>query len=345
MRRPIFVCVVSAGIGALLSLWLAKGLPSPGLRGQEPSPDRFGSGTLAAPPRAPGVADTEPAAVADDAGWGDFTAEERVNISVYDKANRGVVHIMTKATSPDSFFALEVPAEGSGSGSVLDRRGNILTNYHVVEGAKEIRVTLFNGETYDAQLIGRDPANDIAVLRIEATPEVLFPIELGDSSRLRVGQRVFAIGNPFGLERTLTVGTLSSLNRRLPSRTGREMKSIIQVDAALNRGNSGGPLLGSRGLLIGMNTAIASSTGENTGVGFAIPVNTINRVVPQLIEQGRVIRPVIGIESVYETDHGLVIIRLVREGRPSAPACAVSASSANGGGLLFASTLTASMRM
>jgi S1-C subfamily serine protease len=196
----------------------------------------------------------------------------------------------------------------------LDQEGHVLTNFHVVEGANEIRVTLADGQTYDAGLVGRDPANDIAVLRIEAPRESLVPVELGDSSGLRVGQRVFAIGNPFGLERTLTVGTLSSLNRRLPSRTGRDMKSIIQVDAALNRGNSGGPLLNSHGQLIGMNTAIASSTGENTGVGFAIPVNTIKRVVPQLIEHGRVIRPVIGIASVFETNRGLVIIELVPGG-------------------------------
>ena len=244
----------------------------------------------------------------------EFTPEERVNILVYEKANRGVAHIMTKASAGDGFFSLAEPAEGSGSGSLLDQEGHVLTNFHVVEGANEIRVTLADGQTYDAGLVGRDPANDIAVLRIEAPRESLVPVELGDSSGLRVGQRVFAIGNPFGLERTLTVGTLSSLNRRLPSRTGRDMKSIIQVDAALNRGNSGGPLLNSHGQLIGMNTAIASSTGENTGVGFAIPVNTIKRVVPQLIEHGRVIRPVIGIASVFETNRGLVIIELVPGG-------------------------------
>ena len=178
-----------------------------------------------------------------------------------------------------------------------------------------MKVTLFNGETFDAGLVGRDPVNDVAVLRISAPPDLLFPIEFGDSSRLRVGQRVLAIGNPFGLERTLTVGTLSSLNRRLPSRDSRrEIKSVIQIDAALNRGNSGGPLLNSRGQLIGMNTAIASQTGQNSGVGFAVPVNSIRRIVPQLIENGRVIRPVVGIESVYESEQGLQIIKVTPGG-------------------------------
>jgi S1-C subfamily serine protease len=185
----------------------------------------------------------------------------------------------------------------------------------VIEGARDVKVTLFNGESFDAGLVGGDPANDVAVLRISAPPELLIPIELGDSSRLRVGQRVLAIGNPFGLERTLTVGTLSSLNRRLPSRAaGREIKSVIQIDAALNRGNSGGPLLNSHGQLIGMNTAIASPTGQNTGVGFAVPSNTIRRLIPQLLEHGRVVRPVIGIESVYEAERGLQIIKVTSGG-------------------------------
>ena len=242
----------------------------------------------------------------------EFTPEERVNIRVYELTNRSVVHITTKVHTPDMFFSLEGPADGAGSGSVLDKNGHILTNYHVIEDATEIHVTLFDGESYDAGLVGRDPTSDIAVLRITAPPDSLFPIELGDSSRLRVGQKVLAIGNPFGLERTLTIGTLSSLNRRISSKT--PMKSMIQIDAALNRGNSGGPLLDSHGHMIGMNTAILSPTGQNIGVGFALPVNSIRRVVPQLIEHGRVIRPVSGIASVYETDNGLVIIQVTPGG-------------------------------
>jgi S1-C subfamily serine protease len=156
--------------------------------------------------------------------------------------------------------------------------------------------------------VGHDAITDVAVLRIDAPPEVLFPIVLGDSSHLRVGQRVYAIGNPFGLERTMTVGIISSLNRTLPSRERRLMRSMVQIDAALNQGNSGGPLLDSHGRLIGMNTAIASSTGENTGVGFAIPSSTITRVVPQLIQNGKVTRPEVGIAYMVQTNLGPAIV-------------------------------------
>ncbi len=246
-------------------------------------------------------------------GWEDLTPEERVNVAVYDKCNRSVVNISTKTSKQELLF-LEVPAEGSGSGSVIDTKGHILTNYHVIEGAQQTRVTLFNGETFDATVVGFDAVNDIAVLKINAPAEFLVPMTLANSSQLRVGQNVYALGNPFGLERTLTTGIISSLNRSLPSRSGRTMKSIIQVDAALNRGNSGGPLLDSKGRLIGMNTAIASATGENTGVGFSIPSDTIKRVVPQLIAVGRVVRPDIGITKVYQTDSGLVIAMMVPGG-------------------------------
>jgi S1-C subfamily serine protease len=242
----------------------------------------------------------------------DWTAEERRNIEVYERSNRSVVNIMTRTVRPDFLFRIEV-AEGSGSGSVLDEQGHILTNLHVIDGAELIRVTLHTGETYEATLVGQDPLNDIAVLRIAAPPGDLVPVRLGNAARLRVGQRIYAIGNPFGLERTLTTGIISSLNRTLPSRNERRMRAIIQIDAALNRGNSGGPLLNSRGELIGMNTAIASSTGENTGVGFAIPVSTIRRVVPQLIASGRVIRPDSGILPV-QSDRGLLIGRLIPGG-------------------------------
>jgi S1-C subfamily serine protease len=244
----------------------------------------------------------------------EFTAEERVNIFVYEKTNRGVVNITTKGAKTDSVFLLEIPTEGAGSGSVIDRRGHILTNNHVIADSRDIKVTLFNGRSYNAVLVGRDAATDIAVLRIDAPEEFLHPIEFGDSTRLKVGQRVFAIGNPFGLERTMTTGIISSLNRTIPSTTGRSMKSIIQLDAALNRGNSGGPLLNSRGKLIGMNTAIASSTGHNTGVGFAVPTSTISRVIGQLIETGRVIRPDLGIARVYETERGLLVAVLTTNG-------------------------------
>nr|PZN48480.1 MAG: serine protease [Chloroflexota bacterium] len=246
----------------------------------------------------------------------EFTPEERVNIAVYEKCNRSVVHITTRSVQPERFFLIETHQieEGAGSGAVIDKQGNILTNNHVVAGAKEMRVTLYDGETYTASLVGQDSVNDIAVIRIDAPPESLHPVELGDSERLRVGQKVYAIGNPFGLERTLTTGIISSLNRQLPSQGGRTMKSIIQIDAAINPGNSGGPLLDSRGRFIGMNTAIASETGSNTGVGFAIPVNTVRRVVPQLLEHGRVIRADIGIIRVFQTEKGLLIVSLAAGG-------------------------------
>lgn len=266
------------------------------------------------PPLQPGLPPPQRVIIADDP-QAEFTPEERVNVAVYEKCNRHVVHITTKSARAELIF-LEVPTEGTGSGSVLDKNGHILTNYHVVEGANEIKVTLFDGETYPAQLIGHDAPNDIAVLKIAAPVDSLIPVEFGDSSRLKVGQLIFAIGNPFGLERTMTTGIISSLNRSLPSKSGRTMKSIIQIDAALNRGNSGGPLLDSRGRLIGMNTAIASTTGENTGVGFAIPSDTIGRVVTQLITSGKVVRPETGITRVYQTEQGLVIATM----QPGGPA-------------------------
>lgn len=198
---------------------------------------------------------------------------------------------------------------------VIDRVGHVLTNFHVVDGAREIRVTLFDGETYDARLVGGDPDTDVAVLKIEAPADSLFPVVFGNSTTLLVGQRVFAIGNPFGLERTLCTGIISSLNRSLPGRRGhRSLRSIIQIDAAINPGNSGGPLLDSHGRMIGMNTAIASKTGESAGVGFAIPINTITRVVPQLVQNGRVRRSDSGIARVYQTDRGLLIATLVPGG-------------------------------
>jgi S1-C subfamily serine protease len=211
---------------------------------------------------------------------------------------------------------MPVPSKGTGSGVVIDKQGYVLTNHHVIEGAQSARVTLYNNESFDARLVGKDPVNDIAVLKIDATADMLFPVGIGDSSQLRVGQKVYAIGNPFGLERTLTVGIISSLDRSMPSAAGRTLNSIIQIDAALNSGNSGGPLMDSSGQMIGINTAIAnpSGTGENTGIGFAIPASTVRRVVPELIEHGRVVRATAGISRVYETDQGLVVVKVVTGG-------------------------------
>ncbi|MBM4009968.1 MAG: trypsin-like serine protease [Planctomycetes bacterium] len=243
-----------------------------------------------------------------------LTPDERTNIAVYEAVNRSVINITTRSTAQGGLFFLDLPSEGAGSGVVLDTRGHVLTNFHVVENAREIRVTLVDGRDHQATLVGHDPATDVAVLKIDAPPEALVPVVFGSSADLLVGQRVFAIGNPFGLERTLTTGIISSLNRSLPTRSGRTIKSIIQTDAAINPGNSGGPLVDSSSRLIGMNTAIASRTGQHSGVGFAIPVGTLARVVPPLIEHGKVVRPEAGIARVYQTDRGLLVAALTPDG-------------------------------
>ena len=301
------MCLLSAMLGGLLAVAITE-MPetAPISVAQEPS----GPASSLAPVSRQGGRD--------DAGTSSpvvLTPEERVNISVYENANRSAVNISTKSVRDDDFFWIEVPSEGAGSGTVIDREGHVLTNSHVVDGAREVIVTLFDGKSYEARLAGMDRTNDMAVLKIDAPADTLHPVEYGDSSRLLVGQRVYAIGNPFGLQRTLSTGIISSLNRDIPSRTkDRYIKQVIQIDAAINPGNSGGPLLDTGGRMIGMNTAIASHTGQSAGVGFAIPVNTIARIVPQLIRDGRVLRPVIGIAKVYPTDEGLQIAALVRGG-------------------------------
>jgi S1-C subfamily serine protease len=237
-----------------------------------------------------------------------FSPEEQVNIRVYDQVNRSVVNIQT-ITFVRDFFNV-VPEAGAGSGWVLDQQGHIVTNHHVIGDSQRIEVTLSNGEAYGATVVGQDPSNDIAVIKIDAPPQDLIPIPFGDSSSLLVGQKVLAIGNPFGLERTLTVGVLSSLNRMLRSpETGRMIKSVIQIDAALNRGNSGGPLLDGQGTLIGMNTAILSGTGQNAGIGFAVPANTIRRVVDQILQFGKVIRASASL-AVTPVQGGLQVIQV-----------------------------------
>ena len=248
-----------------------------------------------------------------------MSPEEQINVAVYEKCHRSVVNIRSKSVQVQNlaFFEVEVPSEGAGSGFVVDKKGHIVTNYHVVEDAKEVDVTL-DGVTYPAEVVGADPASDIAVLRIAALPEALSPLELGDSRGLKEGRRVFAIGNPFGLERTFSEGIVSSLNRSISSRdrVRTKIKNVIQMDMSINPGNSGGPLLDASGRLIGMNTAIASVTGQSAGVGFAVPVSTINQVLPQLIEFGKVVRPKHGIVRVSRTEQGLMVLTL----EPNGPA-------------------------
>lgn len=244
----------------------------------------------------------------------ELSQDEQINIAVYDNVNRSVVNITTRGARAEGFFLMEVPTEGAGSGSILDRAGHIVTNNHVINGARQVMVTLFDGKSYEARYVGADPINDVAVIKVDAPADMLHPVVLGDSRRLKVGMRVFAIGNPFGLERTLTTGVISSLNRSLQIHENRTVKSIIQIDAAINPGNSGGPLLDSHSRLIGMNTAIATKTGQSSGVGFAIPVGLIARIVPQLIDKGHVVRPEVGIAKVFETEHGLLIEKLIPGG-------------------------------
>ncbi|MBI5328040.1 MAG: trypsin-like peptidase domain-containing protein [Deltaproteobacteria bacterium] len=223
-----------------------------------------------------------------------LSQEEEANIKVYEEISPRVVNIINTTVSYDFFFN-PIPQSGAGSGSLIDKKGHILTNYHVVEGAQRLEVTLFDGSKWEAKFVGADPGNDLAVIRIDAPPDKLKPLPFGDSSGLKVGQKLLAIGNPFGLERTLTVGIVSSLGRTMRAANGRLMRRIIQTDAAINPGNSGGPLLDSNGKMIGVNSAIISPVGASVGIGFAVPVNTVRSVVSQLIEKGRVARPWLGI--------------------------------------------------
>lgn len=239
--------------------------------------------------------------------------DEAVAAYVYAANDRSVVNIATRIGAARGILG-ENPTADSGSGFILDHRGHILTNNHVIENAQRILVTMHDGEEFDAELVGREPINDMAVVRIKAPQKKLVPVRFANSSELKVGMRVFAIGNPFGLERTMTTGIISSLDRTLPVTRARSIKSVIQIDAAINPGNSGGPLLNSHGEVIGINTAIASRTGQNSGIGFAIPSNLVARIVPELVQHGRFIRPEFGIEEVTKTDDGLRVITMVPNG-------------------------------
>ena len=248
------------------------------------------------------------------ASRGPLAADEEAMIQLFEKARASVVYITTQARVLDPWTRniFNIP-RGTGSGFLWDEKGNIVTNFHVVSGASGARVRLSDGRDAAASLAGVSPAHDLAVIRVDVTnPPQALPI--GRSADLRVGQRTFAIGNPFGLDWTLTTGIISALDRSLPSEVGQSLiEHLIQTDAAINPGNSGGPLLDSAGRLIGVNTAIFSPSGASAGVGFAVPVDTVNRVVPQLIARGKYVRPVLGIE-VDEELNRLVIQRLATEG-------------------------------
>jgi S1-C subfamily serine protease len=217
--------------------------------------------------------------------------------AVYQSVSPGVVNITSRSFELD-FFLRPMPREGSGSGFFYDDQGHIITNYHVVQGAEELQVTLADERSLTAQLVGVDPSNDLAVIRVDLPPSEITVVPLGDSTRLRVGQFVVAIGNPFGLERTLTVGVVSSLGRIIESPNQRFIGEVIQTDASINPGNSGGPLLNLDGEAIGVNSAILSPSGASAGIGFTIPAQTVQRVVPSLIATGRYPQPSLDVQAV-----------------------------------------------
>lgn len=284
------------------------------------APPSAGGPATPAPPAAEAPSALAPPAVEPS---GDLYTEEQRNIAVFRKAADSVVFINSLAERRD-FFSLDVDQlpQGSGSGFVWDKRGHIVTNFHVIEQGNRFTVTLADHSEWDAEVAGVAPEKDLAVLRIQAPSSRLVPLTLGRSHDLQVGQTVLAIGNPFGLDHTLTVGVVSALGRELRSPAGRTIRDVIQTDAAINPGNSGGPLLDSRGRLIGVNTAIISPTRTSAGIGFSVPVDTVKRLVPQLIERGRAVLPGIGIS--YVPPGGLrgmpadgVVILNVSEGGPA----------------------------
>lgn len=248
-------------------------------------------------------------------------ADEENTIRVFEQFSRSVVHVTSLASRRNlmTLDVTEIP-QGTGSGFVWDKQGHIVTNFHVVSGGDRASVTLNDGTTYAAKIVGRAPDKDIAVLKIDAPASKLLPLPIGQSSTLKVGMKVLAIGNPFGLDQTLTTGVISGLGREIKSMSGRPITDVIQTDASINPGNSGGPLLDSSGRLIGINTAIYSPTGAYAGIGFAVPVDTVNAIVPQLLEHGRVVRPGLGISIAHDVHaaragiDGVVIMQVVPGG-------------------------------
>jgi S1-C subfamily serine protease len=246
-----------------------------------------------------------------------ISPEEAENIRVYKDCNKAVVNVTSSVINAgiqNAYFNV-FPHPDTGSGSIITPDGYILTNNHVVEKASSIQVTLVSGQTLPARVVGVDPSNDLAVIKIDPPSDSkLTVIRFGDSSELEVGRKVLAIGNPFGLERTLTEGIVSSTGRTLRTENGRLIKGIIQTDAAINPGNSGGPLLDTSGNMVGINTAIVSKAGQSAGIGFAIPVNVAKRIVPVLMAHHQIVRPDLGILVVQPLDIGLRVVRLQPDG-------------------------------
>ncbi len=274
-------------------------------------------------------------------------ASEKNSIDIFRNASPSVVFVTNTAIQRNLFSlrAMEVP-KGSGSGYIWDKNGYIVTNYHVIHGASRVQITLSDHSSWDAKLVGVAPDKDLAVLKIDAPGSKLEPLVFGDSKMLDVGQKVLAIGNPFGLDTTLTVGVISALGREIESITKRKIRGVIQTDAAINPGNSGGPLLDSSGRLIGVNTAIYSPNGSSVGIGFAIPVNTVKKIVPQLIKNGRVLRPVLGVETAtdqwarWNKIRGVVVMRVLN-GLPAEQAGLTGLSRSRYGKLLLGDVIVA----
>ncbi len=265
-----------------------------------------------------------PAAPRAVAPRGPLLAQEQAIVGLFDATAPSVAYIYTERLERTSFFTAGV-SQGAGSGFVWDSAGHVVTNFHVVQGARKVLVQLDAGKPLAAKVVGVAPDYDLAVVKLVEPPAALKPIPVGTSRDLRIGQTVFAIGNPFGLQRTLTTGIVSAIDRHLPTSELREIAGAIQTDAAINPGNSGGPLLDSAGRLVGVNTAIRSPSGGSSGVGFAIPVDLVNRVVPQLIARGKAPQPGIGIAAVdpfVVARAGLsgVVIEGVQRGSPAAEA-------------------------
>ncbi len=292
-----------------------------------------------------GRADTEPRAIAPR---GPLGAEEQAQIELFRRVSPSVVHITTLEVGRDLFSrnVQQVP-RGTGTGFVWDTVGHIVTNFHVIQEGNAARVTLADQSTWRAALVGAFPDRDLAVLKIDAPRDKLPPIPIGTSRDLQVGQKVFAIGNPFGLDQTLTTGIVSALNREIDSFNNRTIRGVIQTDAAINPGNSGGPLLDSAGRLIGVNTQIASPSGASAGIGFAIPVDEVNRIVPRLIRDGRISRPTLGIGAASEglqralrLPDGVALVR-VSPGGPAARAGLRPFARAGDGSIVAGDVITA----
>jgi S1-C subfamily serine protease len=258
---------------------------------------------------------------------GDLAEDEKSTIALYKGAKASVVYITTLSMRRDSFSlnVQEIP-EGTGSGFIWDEDGHVVTNHHVIQNAEVAKVTLSDHSTWTARLVGDSPDHDLAVLKIDAPKKQLRPIPVGTSHDLEVGQKTFAIGDPFGLDQTLTTGVVSALGREIRTSGGRPLTGMIQTDAAINPGNSGGPLLDSAGRLIGVNTAIYSPSGAYAGIGFAIPVDTVNQVVPELLRHGKITRPALGIRIAdpqvarqLGVDSGVLIFDVLPDG-PAAKA-------------------------